>query len=163
MTSLREISDQHKELMGLIESDDLDEAIADTMEAIEGEFEEKAKSLKIVSDNIKSDIDILDAEIKRLQERKKVAENRYKSMIEYLRLNMEFTGIKKIQHPLFTITLRAGRKIVEIENEESLPDECVVVSTSVKPDKRRIEKLLKEGEDVPGAKLVDSKSAILIK
>ena len=161
---LYEITEQHKDLLKLAdESEDMAQAVADTMESIEGEFDDKAISLMYVVNDMSDNVTILDNEIKRLTERKKTIVNRQDSMREYLRFNMEESGITKIDCPLFTITLAKGRDIVQIQDEDKIPTDYLSIKTSVTPIKADIAKVLKSGVEVPGAILVKSKTSLRIK
>lgn len=165
VSKLYEISEQYSELQALADSDDenMKEAVATTLECIEGNFNEKAKALVTVVHNMDSDVESLDAEIKRLQARKQAIKNRQDSMREYLRDNMERTGIKKISCPLFTINCVAGREIAVINDDTAIPDEYMAVKTEIKPDKAAITKALKDGVEIPGVSLDRAKSSIRIK
>jgi len=164
MTHLYQITEQHRELQVLADSEEITaEAIADTFEALEGEFKEKALSVVHVIENMQSDVDSVDREIQRLTKRKTALANRRDSIREYLRGNMEASGIIKIECPLFAITLAKGRDVVFIEDEDLIPDELVEVSVISKPDKREILKRLKAGTDVPGARIEKSKTSLRIK
>lgn len=161
---LYELTEQHKELAKLAETDeDMAEAVENTMEALEGDFNDKAVSLITVVNNINTDVVSIDDEIKRLSDRKKVMVSRQNSMREYLRVNMEESGISKIQCSLFTITLAKGRDIVQIQDEEKIPTDYLNIKTSVTPMKREILADLKTGIDIPGTILVKSKSSLRIK
>lgn len=163
---LYEISQQYADVQKLIDSDDTEsmaEAISETMQLIEGDFQEKAVNVVLFTQNIESDIEALDTEIKRLQDKKKAIQNKAEGMREYLRMNMSATGINKISCPLFNITLSAPQKQVEITNESQLPDEYVTVKTVITPDKRKILADLKEGVNVAGAVLVDGTQRLTIK
>lgn len=165
MTSLQNITGQYLELNEMATDPDSDishDMIADTLEGIVGSFEDKAKGISSVINNMGSDIASIKDEIDRLAKRKKVIENRESSIKEYLRINMEALEIKKISCPLFTITLAAGRDVVQIDNEDELPDEFVKIKTSSSPDKTLLLKALKEGP-IEGASLVKSKTSIRIK
>lgn len=165
MTALYEISKQYEDLSKLADAGDEDLAVAlrDTMEGIEGEFQEKGKALAMVTLNMDGDIEAIKSQIARLTERKKVMENRQSSLKEYLRSNMERTGVAKIVHPLFTITLGKGKPIVVIDEESKIPDDFMRVTTSMAPDKAGIAKAIKDGQDVPGAHSEIGKSSISIK
>lgn len=164
MTTLHEITDKHRDLLKLAESDeDMAHAVADTMESIEGEFEEKALSLMAVVDNIGGDIPAIDEMIARLTARKKAIQNKQESMKDYLRMNMEASGISKIKCPLFTITLAKGRDMVQIDNVDEIPADYVDIKTSFVPMKREILAALKAGEQISGASLTKSKTSIRIK
>ncbi len=164
MSKLYEITDKHKELLSLAEeSEDMAQAVSDTMELIEGEFNDKAVSLINVMKNIGASIPSIDAEIARLQARKKTIENKQKHMTDYLQTNMEASGISKIECPLFTITLAKGRDIVSVDNEKEIPAEYMNYKTSASPMKKEILADLKEGVKIEGVSLIKSKNSIRIK
>lgn len=165
MTQLYKLTEQFLELAALAETADEGMAVAvrDTMQAIGGEFEEKGKALATVVLHMDTDVEALDREIERLNDRKRAIKARQDSMKEYLRENMEAAGIKKISCPLFSITCVEGREIAVIDDEKKLPDELVKVKVETSPDKNAIARALKDGKDVPGAHLERAKSSIRIK
>ena len=165
MSRLYEITGQFRELAALADGADEDLAVAvrDTMGAIEAEFNDKALAVSHVILNFDADIAALDSEIDRLQERKRLITNRQKEITDYLRENMEATGITKISCPLFTITCAKGRESVVVDDESKLPDELMRVKTEISPDKTAIAAKLKAGDDVPGARLERGQSSIRIK
>tara|TARA_R110000772_G_scaffold225533_2_gene336168 strand:+ start:242 stop:736 length:495 start_codon:yes stop_codon:yes gene_type:complete len=162
---LYEISEQYRSIQDM--ADDEDEsmilAIADTMEGIEAEFKDKAAAVVSVAFNIESDLEAIDVQIKRLQDKKKSIINRSDRLRSYLRHNMEATGIDKISCPLFAITLSKPSKLVQIDSESDLPEEFVRTKTVTAPDKIAIAKALKDGEPVLGASLVDGARRLTIK
>lgn len=162
---LHEIAKEYREVAALADSDDegMAQAVIDTLEAVGGAFEEKAQTLVRITLNRQADIDALDNEIKRLQARKQTILNAEASFKEYLRTNMEATGINKISCPLFTITLAKGREVAVIDDADQLPDELMHVKTDIAPDKLAIAAKLKAGEEVPGARLERGQSSIRIK
>lgn len=159
--NLYELTEQYRQLQEL-EGESMALAIADTMEAIEGQFEDKAIALIKVTKNMASDVAVLDDEIKRLQNRKRAMENRQEALRDYLRENMEASGITKISCPLFTINCTPGRPIAVIEDEASLPAEYVSEKIVRAPDKKAITEALKEGASIPGARLGHAKASIRI-
>jgi hypothetical protein len=140
-----------------------DEAVKDTLELVQGDFNDKAVSIIKLAENLEADTAAIDAEIERLKSRKQVIVNRQKQLREYLLHNMEVSGITKIECPLFTASIRKGSESVEIENEDSLPDEFIKVEVVTKPDKNAIKAALKSGKDVNGAKLIRGANTIVIK
>lgn len=165
MSHLYELTGQFKELSILADGVDEDMAVAvrDTMEAIEGEFQEKGKAIAMIALNIDGDLEAIQSQIDRLTERKRVITNRKNSLKEYLRENMDASGITKITHPLFTITCGKGRPSVVIDNEADIPDEYMSVKTTMSPDKTAIAAAIKAGLEVPGAHSEIGKSSISIK
>lgn len=162
MSTLRELSTElHQIHQMALDPEIPPEAIADTIEGLEGMFNDKAVRVVHVIANNDSDIDQIDAEIKRLTDRKKVMTNARDRLKEYLRFNMEATGVTKIESPLFNITLTKPRDVVSIDSEDELPEDYKRVT--VAPDKTLIGKALKDGYEVPGASLTKGKSGIRIK
>jgi len=162
MSTLRELSADLRGINDMALDPDIPaEAIADTIEGLEGEFSDKAIRIVHVVANNDSDIAEIDAEIARLQSKKKIIVNAKDRLKDYLRFNMEATGVTKIESPLFNITLLKPRDIVLVSDESLLPDDYKRVSVS--PDKTLIGKALKDGYEVPGAELSKGKSGIKIK
>ena len=148
----------------LHDDDTLDEqTIKDTLESIEGDINEKGVNIVKLSNSWDADIDAIDAEIKPLTTRKKALQNRGQSLRDYLRYNMQASGISKIECPLFTVSLRKAREVVQINDESLIPDDYVKVKTTVTPDKAAILKALKDGVDIPGAEIAESQQSLVIK
>lgn len=165
MTALYQIGKEFQELAVLAETADEDMAVAihDTMGAIQAEFEDKGKAIAMLALNIDGDLEAIQSQIDRLTERKRIINNRKEALKEYLRTNMEASGITKISHPLFTISLGKGRPIVVVDNEKDIPDDYMNVKVTSSPDKAMIAKAIKEGVEVPGAHSETGKSSISIK
>ena len=146
MTQLYALTGQMAELAAMADTDDegLKQAIQDTMDGIQGEFEVKADNIVMLRRNIEGDIGAIDAEIDRLTELKRIKNNCVTQISEYLRRNMEAANIKSIKRPLFTITLAIGKEKVVVDNEEAVPDDLTSVSTKIAPDKNAIAAKLKE-------------------
>lgn len=161
MSTLREITGRYLEVSEMANDPDIpSEAIRDTLEGIDGEFNDKAINVVHVIQNMGSDVAAIDDEIKRLQDRKKVIKNGEDSLRDYLRFNMESTGISKIECPLFAITLAKGRDVAIVDDENQLAPEYVVTTT--RPDKAAILRALKDGP-VDGAHIEKSKPSLRIK
>lgn len=61
-------------------------------------------------------------------------------------------GVRKVERPLATLSLRAGGVSCVITDEASIPSQ--LCKTIVSPDKAAIKAQLEAGESVPGAELV---------
>ena len=158
---LYELANQFQSLRALEDMEPED--IKDTLESLEGEFEDKAKAIVAVRSGMDADVTAIDAEIKRLTAMKKAVENREASLRSYLKINMQNAGITNIKCPLFSITLAKGREVLSVDNESEIPDEYMKVDTKIAPDKKTILDKLKSGESVSGCSLVRSDSSLRIK
>lgn len=164
MSKLYELTGQYLAVSALADDPDFPiESIQDTLKGIEGEIEIKAQSLLQVTSNMDGDIAAIDNEIKRLQARKTVINNRKQSLRDYLFRNMMETGINKIDCPLFSITLARPKPMVVINDESAIPDNFIKTTVKKAPVKADILKALKAGEDVPGCMLGETKRALIIK
>ncbi|WP_178862088.1 siphovirus Gp157 family protein [Thiomicrorhabdus cannonii] len=173
MTALYEMTGDMLELQNLMDAIEQTEdgggdestmlAIRDTLEGMALQFNDKAVAIVKFAQALDGDTSAIDAEIKRLQERKRIINNRRDNLREYLRYNMEASGITKIDCPLFSITLAKGVDRVQIDDEAALPDEYVRVKTDIAPDKTAIAKALKNGQAVPGAQLVKGPLSLRVK
>lgn len=165
---LYEIVGQYRELADLANDPDCElthEAIAATLEGVEGEFNEKAKKVGFLINSVSSNIDVIDTEIKRLQERKKIIENRDKNIRDYLKKNMEALEISRISCDLFDITLAKGRNSVIIDDEKKIPPEFVSVKSELVPDKKALLKAMTgdDAKEIEGAHIQRGESTIRIK
>ena len=162
MSKLYDLTRQLIELSELANNPDVPpEALADTLEALEGEFEAKAISICHVLLNTDGDVAAIDAEIKRLQERKKYKVSGKERLKAYLRDNMQRLDMTKITSPLFTVTLRKPVKAVHVIDESLIDD--VYLKTTYTINKQAIAAELKSGGTVAGAELIDGKSGVMIK
>ena len=173
MTQLYALTGQMVELQALLDTDDesLKEALQNAINDIQGEFEVKADSLVRLRRNIESDVDAIDKEVERLNELKRIKKNSLSAISDCLRRNMEAANLKTIKRPLFTITLALAPERAIIDNLDEIPNELVVVSSAVDPDKKailarlkvirdhnaQIRQLMAAGEDVE-AELLDQPS-----
>ena len=152
-----------KDYIGFLESDLQGEQLTDCLDSIEDSFDDKASNIVKLVSSLSVDVDGIDKELKRLQAMKKTITNNQDRLKEYLRYNMEITGISKIKHSLFSITLGKPTVTAEIIDIDFLPDSFVSTDVVIKADKKAILKALKDGQDVPGAVLSTGKSRLLIK
>jgi len=152
-----------KDYIGFLESDMSGDELTDCLDSIEDAIDEKASNIVKLVNSLDVDVSGIDKEIKRLQAMKKTITNNQTNLKEYLRYNMEVTGINKIKHSLFSITLGKPTVTAEIVDIDFLPDTFVTTEIVMKADKKAILKALKNGEDIPGAVLSTGKSRLLIK
>lgn len=102
--------------------------------------------------------DAADEYVKELQTRVRQSRKRSEWLRGYLQTHMAACGILEIkdERGIFKATLSPGRdEAVEIFDEAQIPaDYMVEVPATSKPDKALMRKAMKDGFDVPGAKLV---------
>ncbi|MFD1398683.1 siphovirus Gp157 family protein [Lacticaseibacillus suilingensis] len=157
MSTLYDLTDKLTSLQRLAEDDTVDPAlIADTMDSIEGDFEDKAVGYVKVYKSIEADVDEINAEIKRLQERKASFKNNANTIKQRLVQAMVETGNERIKTPLFTIYTRRTVSVQAPEDPNKLPPEFIKTTLSV--NKADLKKALQSGREVPNARLVENVS-----
>ena len=109
--------------------------------------------------NIEAEIDPIDTEIKRLQAMKKARQNNIDRIKNRLRENMKAVGMSKLNCGLFSLSYRLQEaNAVELDENEFLANNLDedLVTVKVSPNKTEIKRRLKHGEEIIGARLVDS-------
>jgi phage host-nuclease inhibitor protein Gam len=153
-----------RELQLMAENGDIPEdALIDTLQAVTGEFNEKAKQVAFVIQNMGAPIPAIDAQIARLQAMQKSIQSREEWLKNYLLSNMMANEISEISCDYFKIKVVSGRESVVVDNMDLLPDEFVRVKTEIAPDKIAISKAIKNGSEVSGARLERSAPSLQIK
>ena len=156
---LYEIADNYKALLDL----DIDgQTLADTLESITGEFEDKADAICHILINLRAQSDMLAKESNRLDARADVIVYREEKLREYLKVNMEKFGKKKIESAKFTINCVAGRDMAVILDEDKIPKDYFNEKVTVSLDKKALLTALSAG-DVEGAEMGKTKSSLRIK
>jgi len=119
------------------------------------ENELKAKSVNYyhVIKELESTTNMIDAEIKRLQELKKARVNTIEKLENALLYSMKLHGIEKIDTDTLKISLRRS-KSVEVVDIDLLPFNCLKIEK--KAIKSEIKKLIEEGMEIEGAKIVEN-------
>ena len=157
MMALYQMSETARQLYELLEAGEIDEQIlTDTLESIGAS--EKLQDYVHVLKSFEAEVTMIEAEMARLKENKRLLENR----MEYLKGKMcEFmraTNQKTANAGTFKIKLNES-KSCEIEDESLIPLQFMrEIPAKLEPDKNAIKKALKDGERVSGASLKTSYS-----
>lgn len=153
--SLYHLAGQYQEALTALGDLDLPpEVIADTLEGLQGELQEKATNVAAFVRNLEASAAAIREAEKQMAERRQAIEKRAARIREYLLTNMQASGISKIESPWFVLAVRDNPEAVAIEDEAALPAEYVLVKEVRSPDKAAIKDALKAGQDVPGCRLV---------
>ena len=99
----------------------------------------------------------LRAESQRLAARARAAENRINFLkMKYMQI-MEQHGLQKVRGQVYSMSVRTT-DVVQITDEQALPQEYVTQKITTAPDKVALRDALKAGAVVPGAQLAKSYS-----
>lgn len=107
MSSLYELTADYEAVLAMLYDGDMDEqTIMDTLDAIEGAIEDKADGYAIIINALNNDAAGIDVEIKRLQTRKRMLDNRAKRLKDNLAESMRALGKTKFSTQLYTFRLQ---------------------------------------------------------
>lgn len=152
--ALYALADEYVSAVEKLSDMDLDEqTIADTLEGLSGELEAKATNVAMFVRNLESNAKaIKNAELHMLARRRAI-ESRVQRIRDYLLLNMERTGISKIECPHFKIAIRENPPSVVIDALPLIPEDYMRQPETPPPtvDKKLIAQAIKDGFNVPGA------------
>lgn len=155
--TLYEITGGYRQLLDMASDPDMDpEVLRDTMEAVEGDFEDKADGYAKVIRTLEAEEAGLDAEIKRLQARKSTLATSKARIKGVLEASMRDTGKTKFKTLLFNFGIQKNPPSVAILSE-NIPLDYLVVPDP-QPDKKRILAELKAGASFDWAELRQTES-----
>lgn len=165
---LYELTHDYLAFMQAVENDEIpEEAIADTLEAITAEIEDKADNIACLLKNLDAEIVAIKAEETRLAERRKTKEKSHERIKAYLAETLQSAGFAKLETARNKITFRKSES-VEVADEEAFikwataQRDDLLTYSAPKVNKTAIKNALKEGEEIVGAQLV-AKNNIQIK
>ena len=163
--TLYELTAEYQQLLVLAEDPDLDpQLLADTMEGLSGEIEDKADGYAKVIRQMEADSVALKAEIDRLTARKRTADNSIDRMKEVLKNAMILCEKPKIKTELFTFTIQNNpAKVVMDESYiENIPEEYLI-QQEPKIDRVKIKEDLKAGKDLGGIAHLETEVGLRIR
>lgn len=160
MSKLYEIANAYAEL----ENSGMDpEFIADTLEGIQGELEDKIENVIKLIKNEEAYAEALKNEAKSFSARAKLSDNKIEQLKQYVVSSMSTAGLAKIRAGMMAVTVKKPLRSVEIIDVSKIPVEHVDFETVTKPHTLDIKKLLEAGQEVPGCELKTGKPSLLIK
>lgn len=161
---LYEITEDIKGLQALADTEELSqESIADTMEALDIQYEEKVEGCLYVRQQLLAEASMIDSEIERLVNLKKAPENNAQRLTDYIKGSMLSLEKDKLDLNLFKVTLRKPiKKLGEIDEDKIADKYWAEVPATRKLDKRALLKDAKISK-ILGVQVIDSERSLLIK
>lgn len=155
MTSLYALHGHYLQIQNLIENGE--DIHPDNLEAITDAIEDKLHGYGMIIKNLQSDVDGIDAEIKRLANKKKSVANNIKRLKDDAEQAMTSTGQRKIKSALFSFNIQNNPPSVSVGDETLIPKGYFIEQQPTLNKKELLEDL-KRGVDVPGAEMVQTES-----
>ena len=165
MSTLYELTEDYMNLLALAEDPDIDEqALADTMEGIEGALEDKAEGYAKVIRTLEGDAAACDAESKRLRNKKQTIENNIKRMKTALQYAMQATGKTKFKTALFSFGIQKNPASVVMDEQhiENVP-ERFLIRKDPEINRKAIKEAINSGEDLTGLAHLEQTESLRIR
>ena len=147
----------------LLDMDQEDEAVINTLEGVEFESDEKCINVVKYMKHLEDENSKISTEIERLKSFSISNSKRFELLKSHVLANMEARGINKIKDTLYPITRVKPRAMVEIFDETLIPKDYVIQKTTSSIDKKKLLtdlKALEDGKTIDGAKLGESKAGL---
>ena len=135
------------------ENGELPESAVESLEQLAVDEQTKIENTALYIKHLVADAKAIREEELALAERRRTKENKVDKLKEYLSGYLTAKDYKKYETPRAVLSFRKSVK-TEVD-EKVLPDSEMYWVTTRKPDTAWIKTLLKEGKEVPGAKLVE--------
>lgn len=164
---LYELTAEYEALLEMAGDADVDEqTLADTMEAIEGEIEDKAEAYAKIIAELKGDAEKCKRESERLIDKKIAIEKNIERLKSNLKNAMEVTGKTKFKTDLFSFNIakNGGMRSVILsvdKQSEAIPNEYR--KHSWEADMPLIRKALESGKELEFATLLERGTHLSIK
>lgn len=162
MSNLYQLTNDYETVLNMLYDEDADEQmILDTLEAIEGEIEDKANNYAKIIKELEAKQNARKEEAKRLTESAKVFENRVKALKSNLFNSMKKTGKTKFETDLFSFNIakNGGKQTLTIDGE--VPEEYT--KAVIENDTDKIRQALESGEKLTFAHLEPRGESLRIK
>lgn len=153
--TLYNITNKFVEIMDKVQEGELtEEEYNELGQELAIELQQKSGNIAGYIQERNSLVDAIDAQIKRLQELKKMEQNKVDKFKEYVKENMERLGITKIETELGTLSIAKSPISVEIANEGEIPAEYKSEVVTTKIDKKAIADNFKATGEIPNGVVI---------
>ena len=160
MPSLFDLSTDYQQLYDLIAEQEDEQILKDTLASINDAIEDKADGYVAVIKTLEGDNKAIDEEIKRLRQRKTSNQNGVKRLKESLQEVMEQTGKEKFKTALNSYSIANNPPSIEVVNESLIP-KSYWVEQAPKLNKKEILSDIKNGVEIKGAEVVQTRSLMV--
>ena len=156
---LYEIAETYNRFMQAVEDGDVpEECIEDTLEAIQGELEDKVDNIACLIKSLVAETEAMKAEKKNLEARMKAKANLAERLKAYVSETMRNSGINKIETVRKKLSFRKSSSLyIEDENEfiamALAENEMLIRHGKIEINKEVVKEYLGNGVVIPGAEI----------
>ena len=147
MAKIYEIVDELRDFMEAYEGLEDDQAYQDTLEALQGELDDKIEAWCKAEKNMEGERDAVKAEAERLTARYKALDTHIDRMKKALQMYMTAAGVRQGGGTIGAKIVKNGGKapiLLSVDDAKELPSQFQKVT--VEPDKTAIREALENGE-----------------
>ena len=144
------------------------DALLDTLDAVDGEMEDKLANCGAFIKQLAAEADALDNEIKSLRQRSEVKKREIERMKQYIISCMDAVGCTKVDEPLAKLSIRNNPESVSVADERKFirwaqtsdrDDLLKYAEPEIK--KSAVKAEIKSGKELPGCALVRTRSLMV--
>jgi hypothetical protein len=152
---LYEIAQNYRTVMDYLQSDEVPEhVVRDTLEAIEGEIQEKLIAMAACIKEIEADVNARESVVSGMQAKIATGKNKIKSIKDYALMTLDNAGLTRLDNVLFNIRSQAnGGKIPLNVNIDELPEKYKIARTVYDVNAELLRADLESGMEIQGASL----------
>ena len=137
------------------ENGELPESALDELEKLAVDEQTKIENTALYIKHLVADAKAIREEELALAERRRTKENKAEKIKDRLTKDLMLRGYKKYETTRAFVSIRPSTACEVDENVLPQEEKYWITKTTQKPDKKWITTLLKDGKEVPGAKLVE--------
>ena len=135
--------------------------LADTLDSINDAREIKLDNIAYWIEKNKMQLDWLSEKLKDLRAKQTSLNNLNLSLQDYMTRALDDAGIKELQTENHILKPRNYKASVIVDSLDDLPEEFKQTKTEVTADKKELYKVLKDGQEVPGAYLKPNRGTVI--
>lgn len=157
MTALYVLAGEYAAAAEALADLDLDEqTLADTLESLSGDLEAKATNVAMLARNLEATAAAIKEAEGQMAQRRKALEARADGLRRYLLGSMQAAGLQKVESPWLRLAVRANPPSVDVFDAAQVPEQFMRQKPPPppEPDKTAIKEAIKQGQEVPGCRLV---------
>lgn len=166
---LYEISENFRTVSAMLEDEDpeVQAAAKDTLEAIQGEFSDKADNIACLIKELKADAEAIKEEADKLSQRAKAKKSKADWLSRYLLEEMQKTGSTKLETTRNVVSIRKSAPALKFQDERAFLNWAIfdheefVRQKEPEINKTAVKEALKAGQEVPGVALESGVSLVV--
>lgn len=154
--NLFELTQNYQNVLEIAEQLDA-ETLKDTLDSINEAIDVKVENTAYVIKTLEANVDAYASEIKRMQAAKSAMENNIKNLKLYIQESMEKVGLDRVEGKLIKVAIQNNKQSVNVLDEKKIPLDYFT-EQEPKLDKATLLESLKEGKEIEGAEINQTRS-----